>query len=65
MSYAILSGSVRKAVVLGAVGAVILVAGNPIGAAPPPTQVPNSPASEVLVGVRGVDPVGEGKNRLW
>jgi hypothetical protein len=48
--YAILSGSVRKAVILGAVGAVILVAGNPIGAAPPPTQVPNSSASAVTSG---------------
>jgi len=51
MFYAILSGSVRKAVILGAVGALILVAGNPIGAAPPPTQVPNSPASAVTPGL--------------
>ena len=34
MFYAIMSGSVRKAVILGVVGAVILVAGSPIGAAP-------------------------------
>jgi hypothetical protein len=47
---AILSGSVRKSVILGAVGAVILAAGNPIGAAPPPNQVPNSSASAVTSG---------------
>jgi hypothetical protein len=48
--YAIMSGSVRKAVILGAVGSVILVSGNPIGAAPPPTQVPNSSPSAVTSG---------------
>jgi hypothetical protein len=48
--YAILAGSVRKAVILRAVGAVILAAGNPIGAAPPPNQVPNSSASAVMSG---------------
>jgi hypothetical protein len=37
-----MSGSARNAVVLGAVGAIILVPVNPIGAAPPPTQVLNS-----------------------
>lgn len=50
MFYAILSGSVRKAVIQGAIGAVILVSGNPIGAAPPPTQVPNSSPSAVTSG---------------
>ena len=45
-----MSGSVRKAVILGAVGSVILVSGNPIGAAPPPTQVPNSSPSAVTSG---------------
>ena len=50
MLYAILSGSVRQAVILGAVGTVILVAGNPIHAAPPPTQVPNSSAAAVTSG---------------
>jgi hypothetical protein len=48
--YAIFFGSVRKAVILGAIGAVILVAGNPIRAAPPPTQVPNSSAAAVTSG---------------
>jgi hypothetical protein len=48
--YAIFSGSVRKAVILGAIGALSLVAGNPIGAAPPPTQVPNSSAAAVTSG---------------
>jgi hypothetical protein len=50
--YAIMSGSVRKAVILAAIGAVILVSGNPIAAAPPPAQVPNpstSPASPGFV----------------
>ena len=50
MFYAIFSGSVRKAVILGAIGAVIPVAGNPIRAAPPPTQVPNSSAAAVTSG---------------
>jgi len=50
MFYAIMSGSVRKAVILGAVGAVILVSGNPIGAAPAPTQVPNSLPSAMTPG---------------
>ena len=35
---------------MGAVGTLILVAGNPIGAAPPPTQVPNPSASAVTSG---------------
>jgi hypothetical protein len=48
--YAIMSGSLRKAVFLSAVGAVIWVSGNPIGAAPPPTQVPNSSPSAMTPG---------------
>jgi hypothetical protein len=43
--YAILSGSIRKAVLLSAVGAVICVCRNPIAAASPPAQVPNSSPS--------------------
>jgi hypothetical protein len=50
MFYAIMSGRVREAVILGAVGAVILVSGNPIGAAPAPTQVPNSLPSAMTPG---------------
>jgi len=52
MFYAIMSGSVRKAVILAAIGAVILVSGNPISAAPPPALVSNpstSPSSSGFV----------------
>jgi hypothetical protein len=48
--YAILSGSVRKAVLLSAVGAVIWVCRNPIAASPPPAQVPNSSPSAISPG---------------
>jgi len=44
---AILSGSIRKAIRLSAVGAVICVCRNPIAAASPPDQVPNSSSSAV------------------
>ena len=45
-----MSGSVCKAVIVGTVGAVILVSRNPIAAAPPPIQVPNSSPSAVTPG---------------
>jgi hypothetical protein len=45
--YAILSGSVRKAVLLSAVGAVICICRNPIAASPPPARVPSSSLSTV------------------
>jgi hypothetical protein len=48
--YAILSGSVRKAALLSAVGAVICVCKNPVAAVPPPAQVPNSSLSAVAPG---------------
>jgi hypothetical protein len=51
--YAIMSGRVREAVLLSAVGAVICVCRNPIAAAPSPAQIPNSaqltPASGFVV----------------
>ena len=47
MSYAILSSSVRKAVLLSAVGAVICTCRNPIAASPPPARVPSSSLSAV------------------
>ena len=50
MFSAILSGSIRKAIRLSAVGAVICVCRNPIAAASPPDQVPNSSASAVTSG---------------
>jgi hypothetical protein len=40
-----MSGNVRKAVILAAIGAVILVSGNPISAAPPPALVSNPSTS--------------------
>jgi len=43
--YAILSGSIRKAIYLSAVGAVIWVCRNPISAAPPPALVSNPSTS--------------------
>ncbi len=45
MFYAIISGRVRKAVILAAIGAVILVSGSPISAAPPPPLVSNPSTS--------------------
>src|SRR5438552_7460813 len=45
-----MSGSVCEAVIVGTVGAVILVSRNPIAAAPPPIQVPNSSPSAVTPG---------------
>src|SRR5439155_18468605 len=48
--YAILSGSIRKAVLLSVVGAIIRVCGNSIAAAPPPAQLPNSSPSAVAPG---------------
>jgi hypothetical protein len=48
--YAIISGGLRKAVLLSAIGAVICVCRNPIAAAPPPAQVPNSSPSAVVPG---------------
>lgn len=50
MFYAILSGSIRKAIRLSAVGAVICVCRNPIVAASPPAQVPNSSSFAVAPG---------------
>ena len=50
MFYAILSGSIRKAIRLSAVGAVICVCRNPIAAASPPAQVPNSSPSAAALG---------------
>src|SRR5512133_3951431 len=50
MFYAIMSGSVREAAILSAVGALIFVSGNAIGAAPAPTQVPNSLPSAMTPG---------------
>ena len=50
MFYAILSGSIRKAILLSAVGAVICVCRNPIAAASPPAQVPDSSPSAVAPG---------------
>ena len=47
MFYAILSGNVREAIILGAFSAVVLVSGNPIGAAPSTTQIPSSSPSAV------------------
>jgi hypothetical protein len=48
--YAILSGSISRAVLLSAVGAVICLCRNPITAASPPTQVPNSSPPAVAAG---------------
>ncbi|PYK72579.1 MAG: hypothetical protein DME44_04050 [Verrucomicrobia bacterium] len=50
MFYAILSGSIRKAVLLSAAGAVICVCRNPIAAASPPAQIPNSSPLAVASG---------------
>ena len=50
MFYAILSGSIHKAVLLSAAGAVICVCRNPIAAASPPAQIPNSSSSAVASG---------------
>ena len=50
MFYPIISDGLRKAVLLSAVGAVICVCRNPIAAAPPPAQVPNSSPSAVAPG---------------
>jgi hypothetical protein len=50
VSYAILSGSVRKAALLSAVGAVICVCKNPVAAASSPAQVPNASQSAVASG---------------
>ena|SRR5437588_2461016 len=49
MFYAIVSGIMRKAVIVSAVAAVILISGNPIGAVPS-TQGPNSSPSAVASG---------------
>jgi hypothetical protein len=50
VSYAILSGSVRKAVLLSALGAVICTCRNPIAGSPPPARVPSSSLSAVAPG---------------
>src|SRR5438128_5634666 len=50
MSYAIMSGSVRKVILWSTLVAVICVGRNPIAAASPPTQVPNSSPSAVAQG---------------
>src|SRR5438128_6450034 len=50
MSYAIMSGSVRKVILWSTLVAVICVGRNPIAAASPPTQVPNSLPSVVNQG---------------
>lgn len=49
MFYGILSGNVGKAVFLAAIGAVILVSGEPIVAAPPANQNSNSPPGFVVL----------------
>ena len=43
-------GSVRKTLLLAAIGAVICVCRNPIAAAPPPAQVPNSSSPAITPG---------------
>jgi hypothetical protein len=48
--YVIMSGRVRKAILLSAVGAIICVCGNSIASAPPPAQVPNSSPSAAAPG---------------